>query len=230
VKTLVIFDVDGTLLNARWTRQPGANESHFVTCFEEHFQVFGVPGHNEAYTHQTDSCWTVESYRLFFGRDPTREEIDSFWNHYLDRYEELAPMYVAVREVGGAADTMAELANCGAHVAIASGGLRRMQEYKLRAARLPFEGLPSSYCDNAYSREDIINAALELVREHRIERTIYVGDASWDVQACRNLGMPFIGVGHRGESLRQAGATHVLEDYTQPGAFMEALQACRAPV
>ena len=41
---------------------------------------------------------------------------------------------------------------------------------------------------------------------------IYVGDGEWDLRACRELGIPFIGTGNKMQRLLDAGAEHICED------------------
>ena len=52
-----------------------------------------------------------------------------------------------------------------------------------------------------------------------------VGDGVWDVQAARQLGWPFLGIGSgaRAEKLRAAGATLVLPDLTDTASPAAAL-------
>jgi phosphoglycolate phosphatase-like HAD superfamily hydrolase len=43
-----------------------------------------------------------------------------------------------------------------------------------------------------------------------LEDVVYVGDGTWDIRACRTLGIPFIGTGNRIEALESEGATWIL--------------------
>jgi phosphoglycolate phosphatase-like HAD superfamily hydrolase len=53
----------------------------------------------------------------------------------------------------------------------------------------------------------------------------YVGDAAWDVEAAANLKYNFIGVGSgtRSELLRDMGASQIVPDLNQAGAFLQIL-------
>ena len=57
---------------------------------------------------------------------------------------------------------------------------------------------------------------------------LYVGDGLWDLRACSKLGIPFLGVGHRRQMLRDAGASHVLENLA-PADFWEARTKAKKP-
>lgn len=61
-----------------------------------------------------------------------------------------------------------------------------------------------------------------------LEKTIYVGDGLWDFRACEKLGMRFVGVGHRREKLRNAGARYVLDDLS-PSEFWRVKEALDGP-
>jgi phosphoglycolate phosphatase-like HAD superfamily hydrolase len=72
--------------------------------------------------------------------------------------------------------------------------------------------------DPFLSRADIIRAAVAEAGGS-LDEAVYIGDGLWDLRACERLGIPFIGVGHRKERLRKAGAMHVLDDL-RPEAFL----------
>ena len=55
-----------------------------------------------------------------------------------------------------------------------------------------------------------------------------MGDGLWDLRACKRLGIPFIGVGHRREKLREAGATYILHDLN-PTEFLQMRAAIKIP-
>lgn len=227
--TLVIFDIDGTLLRAHWKDPNSDPYNVFSRAFESHFGVENVSHQSEDYSHQTDACWTDEAHRRHFGRALGQAETEAFWDYYLDLWEEATPAEMDLRLIPGAERVFEQLAGLSMKLAIASGGLRRMQEFKLRRAGLSFEHLPHAYADHGYTREDITRHAQKQFADDGIERTVYIGDARWDVESCRNLGMPFIGMGARHKELIKHGATHALPDYTNEDAFPEAVAECGAP-
>ena len=54
---------------------------------------------------------------------------------------------------------------------------------------------------------------------------IYVGDGVWDVRAAEATGLHFLGVGNgsHASDLRAAGASNVVEDFTDIDRFLELL-------
>lgn len=108
-----------------------------------------------------------------------------------------------------------ELKAAGLRVAIATGDWRESITFKLGAAGIPIDYIPIVTSSEHYARADIIRAAVAEVGG-RLDEAIYVGDGLWDLWACERLGIPFIGVGHRKERLRKAGALHVVDDLNPP--------------
>jgi phosphoglycolate phosphatase-like HAD superfamily hydrolase len=78
-----------------------------------------------------------------------------------------------------------------------------------------------------YSRADIIAGAVAAAGG-TIRTALYVGDGLWDYRACKKLGIPFIGIGHRAELLRGEGATHLLSSL-MPEEFWRVRNAMGLP-
>jgi len=55
--------------------------------------------------------------------------------------------------------------------------------------------------------------------------TVYVGDGVWDVRACRNIGVPFIGIGtgSRATRLSAEGAVRVFPDFSDADIFLSSV-------
>ena len=107
--------------------------------------------------------------------------------------------------------------------------------HKLSSAGIPFEGLPMAFCDCAHPRVEIMRTALERAANHygcpRFERIVYVGDAAWDVRACRELGWPLVGVGREREAARLSalGVSEVIASYEPFVSFLAALERATVP-
>ncbi len=110
--------------------------------------------------------------------------------------------------------------------AIATGGWRPSAELKLDAAEIPTVGVPLATSSETSRRVDIIRLAVAKATEGaEISAVAYVGDGTWDVRACRDLGIGFIGraEGEAIERLRQHGARAVVPDFTDMRAFLHLL-------
>ena len=111
----------------------------------------------------------------------------------------------------GTLDLLREIRDAGIPMAIATGDWHETISFKLAAAGIPFESIPIVTSSDYYGRAEIIAAAV-CKAGCSLGEAIYVGDGLWDLRACGKLGIPFIGIGHRREKLREAGAAHVLLD------------------
>jgi hypothetical protein len=67
--------------------------------------------------------------------------------------------------------------------------------------------LPLASCDDDISREAILRRGIALAGGAD-DTIVSFGDASWDVRAAANLGLPFIGIG------RRSGAPEAFDDFT----------------
>ena len=84
-------------------------------------------------------------------------------------------------------------------------------------------------CSGSMSVEgkmDILNEAIAKTRHLPIGRTVYVGDAIWDVTTTRNMQIPLIGIRIKGdtETLTSAGAQHVITDYSDYDGFLDLVE------
>jgi phosphoglycolate phosphatase-like HAD superfamily hydrolase len=106
---------------------------------------------------------------------------------------------------------------------------------KLSAAGLETEGVPAAFAEDGESREEILLAATARAREfygcESFDRVVSLGDGLWDVSAARNLGFAFVGLGggERAAMLRDAGASHVIEDFEDYGRLLACLDEAKVP-
>jgi phosphoglycolate phosphatase-like HAD superfamily hydrolase len=227
---LVLFDVDGTLLDNR-----GVDDLCYERAFRREFGVPRVDSDWSRFAHCTDSYITREILRVHLRRDATDDEVRRAREAYV---AELHTAFAARESVHapmtGAAAAIRALKRDGWKLALASGGWRVSALLKLKHSRLPVTRLPGAFADDHVSREGITRIARERAEfraGREAERVVYVGDAVWDVKACRALGLPFVGIGRadRGIRLRAAGASFVLADFANRRAFRDALDRATPP-
>lgn len=219
---MVVFDVDGTLIGGEttdWTSFEAAftevagfslTESFFVNLHEVtaqsivHEALAALPfSERKAKEHAVrESC--VRRLQAAVENNPA-----------------------SFQATPGAHELLESLRARGIPVAIATGDWRESISIKLRASGLPVEGIPMVTASEHLRRADIIAAAVDRAG-HRLDEALYVGDGLWDLRATRALGIPFIGVGHRREKLRAAGAGHVLPDLTPAPFFLAHAASTRA--
>jgi phosphoglycolate phosphatase-like HAD superfamily hydrolase len=120
-------------------------------------------------------------------------------------------------------------------VAIATGCWRESALLKLKAANIDSEGIPAAYAEDGLSREDILKAAVSrsLARHglSSFERIVSIGDGLWDVRTAGRLDFAFLGIGadERATRLRQAGASHVIEDFSDYDRLLNSLMEAEIP-
>jgi phosphoglycolate phosphatase-like HAD superfamily hydrolase len=128
--------------------------------------------------------------------------------------------------VPGAQQVFSAVRDAGWVPAMATGAWRPSAELKLKAAEIPTTGVPLSTSSEATRRLDIIqNAVRKATSDTEPDELVYVGDGIWDINACRELGIGFIGraEGDEIESMMRRGARAVVPDFNDLGSFLHLL-------
>jgi phosphoglycolate phosphatase-like HAD superfamily hydrolase len=113
-------------------------------------------------------------------------------------------------------------------VSLATGAWADSARLKMATAGMCFNDHPAASADDAPDRESIMTLSMQRAAERYggpFASTVYVGDGVWDAQACRVLGIPFIGIGSGVSAARLAseGAVRVFQDFSQDDLFLEIL-------
>ena len=227
---LVIFDVDGTLIYSE-----RRDSKSFAEAFLQTFNrpVPTIDWHN--YPHVTDTNIFDHLMTQLFGRAATPDQLETFMSNYL---EKLAHKRVTTpghyRTVPGSKECLQQLAQLPNTVlGIGTGGWKKTAELKLTHVQIAFEHLFFHGADGHYTRESIIEAVIKDAKSAHpnIERVVYIGDALWDVKTTRNMNLPFIGIRWRNDKhiLEDAGAQHVLRDFTDFSSFLHVLEDAQPP-
>jgi phosphoglycolate phosphatase-like HAD superfamily hydrolase len=172
-----------------------------------------------------------------FGRSPDERELRRFKSCLVNLLEtHRAKDSSLFAEISGASQALNRLSReTDWAVALATGCWRDSAELKLKAAGIQTGHLPAAFAEHGLSRETILQTAVSHAQQSysqtRFERIVSLGDALWDVQAARNLGIAFIGVGkgNRALKLRQVGARHVLEGYSDYRNLIDCLEQASIP-
>ena len=229
---LAIFDIDGTLTNTN-----SVDNQCFLKAFAEAHAITEIDTDWATYPHTTDSGITLQIFQEKFGRSPLETEVGKFKSCFVnllgEQYESNSSSFA---EIAGASVALKRLKQePDWAVAIATGCWRESALMKLDAAKIVSEGIPAAYAEDGLSREEILEAAvarsLEQYGLSSFEKTVSVGDGLWDVRTARRLGLSFLGVG-RGQSegvLRQAGAKHVIQDFTDYRGLLGCLDQADTP-
>ena len=219
---LVIFDIDGTL-----TATMKADEECFVRALAEVCGFGEVDTDWSRYKHTTDAGIFHEIHEIRTGRAPSATEVSRFRQHFvrlLGQVSSESP-FVAVT---GAVRLLSRLASSAGHrVALATGSWRDSACLKMASAGMCYENFPSASADDALDRESIIRLSRQRAAERygRFGSTVYVGDGVWDARACRNVGIPFVGIGTgiRATRLSAEGAVCVFPDFSDTELFLSSV-------
>lgn len=222
----IILDLDGTLVPCEPTEE---------VCFGAACQaVLGVmPARIWAPFPLVTDLGILRTIALaHLGRQPTEDEVTRFSRCYA------AMLWDAVR----ASPTVYRTPVAGARalltapredwkIDIATGNLRNAALIKLQASGLHVEGTPMVCAEDAEDRLGLARRCADLLGVG-VERTVLVGDAVWDVQTAREIGLPFVGVALDPSAevrLRFAGATMILPDFGDSARVRHALDEARVP-
>ena len=219
---LVIFDVDGTL-----TDSMAVDAWCFLRTFVELCGITNLDADWSRYKNVTDAGVFQEVILSRLGRYPSLNEKIGFRDHMvklLRAEAQNAPM----RCVAGAAQFLAWLEGSGQfRVAIATGCWSESARVKMASAGMHYDDYPSASADDALERESIIRLAIQraVLRIGAIDGAVYIGDGIWDARACRDLGLPFIGVGtgRAAEKLLDEGAISVVKNFLPVSDVMKAI-------
>jgi phosphoglycolate phosphatase-like HAD superfamily hydrolase len=211
---LVLFDVDGTL-----THSDSIDAELYLRSLAEVFGFTDVDCDWSAYRHTTDSGILHEVFEMRMGREPSAVERAVFRTHFVGAVAAAAAQ-TPFREIDGARRALDHIEQLPSHrVALATGGWSDSARCKLLSAGLSYDAFPAASADDAIARASIMRIAIDRAISQLgglLEGVVYVGDAVWDARACRQLGLPFIGIaaGADADRLRAEGARAVLADYS----------------
>jgi phosphoglycolate phosphatase-like HAD superfamily hydrolase/uncharacterized protein YjbJ (UPF0337 family) len=231
VTRLVLWDVDGTLVDAA-----GTGRDAFLEAFE---RVTGGPLiHLVPFEGRTDLEIALDLLRAA-GRDDAEALLADFERALTEALASRAGILAARgRALPGAHAALARVAaEPGFHQALLTGNLAPNARVKLAAFGL--DGLVDleigGYGSDARHRPALVAVARARARERRgldvaPADVVLVGDTPLDVAAAHEAGTRVVAVASgasSAEELRAAGADAVLADLRDPEALMRALFDCR---
>ncbi len=228
--TLVLFDIDGTLL---------FSEKIDSKCFSETFsEQYGAKFPTidwNYFSHVTDHTIFSEAYCQLHGVYPELSEIHRFCKLFVNKIKRARiETPEAFKIVPGAEAVFDYLKENKIPFGVATGGWHAPATVKLKHVGLWYEDLVLSAADEQPTRIDIISTAIEACKNRGDlwKRIVYIGDALWDVKTCREMNLPLLGIKIKGDhqQLLDAGASHVMSDYLQIGDFIAVLNDIKVPV
>jgi HAD superfamily hydrolase (TIGR01509 family) len=201
-RTAVLFDIDGTLVEANWF--------HTVSWWRA-FRDIGEEVHMSK-IHPLIGMGSDQLVERLIGRE-SQEASDNHSKYYEPFKDEL-------KSFSGAAELLREVNKRGAQVILATSSdekdLDRLKEV-INADDAIHHVVSKGDVDHSKPDPDIFATALEKW-DLDPDRAMVVGDTPWDVEAAKKLGLRTIGVltgGATKEQLEKAGAVAVYEDVAE---------------
>lgn len=226
MRTLLLFDIDGTLVLTGKAGLRALNRAfHEVTGIAGGFHGMNAAGRTDGYL--------IEEAARRHGVDLTPQVRASLESRYYAILAEeilepgegrkqimpgVRPLIEALR---GRDDTT---------LALLTGNFRTSARIKLEHFDLWSPFAFGAFADDASDRNLLVPVALQRAREAghepRAERVIVIGDTPLDVECAKAGGVRALGVAtgsHTADDLRQAGADEVFEDLTETERVLRAL-------
>ncbi len=225
-KTLIMFDIDGTLLDA------GAIDDRcYIETAKAQFSVDEINSDWRSYPQVTNSGITAALHQQVFSCPASTLFIEQFRSAFTHRIRAtLASHPHSCQAIPGAIAFLNHLRQRrDIALAIATGGWDSCAKAKLHHAQLPTDGLPFASASDAQGREAIMaiahNRALNHYQVPGFQQRIYIGDGIWDVKASTIAGYQFIGIatGGQASAISQAGARHIFPDFNQSDAMLQTI-------
>lgn len=208
---LIIFDIDGTLLNSVSLHQ---------SAYLKALKSFGFNSINSdwgSYRHHTDSWIFSEVFRLNQGMNPGREILLDFEMRLLEFFSEQAEPLV-IPEIPGALDFLSKLQIAGIAFAFATGGMRSVSLEKLKLLGDKSHDIPLVTASEYLERENIVSNAAKMSMDkfgRSFSRVISIGDGIWDAKTAKNLNYEFIGIQKHPEKLSNfCSPQNIFPDFT----------------
>ncbi|WP_017220103.1 HAD family hydrolase [Moritella dasanensis] len=186
----VMFDIDGTLIESY---------DFDSECFNEAVKEvtgFDIDTNWARYKHVTDAGILNEFFneKNIKNTNTVTENIKNVFLTKIQTRVDEKP----IREITGASTFIANLKELDdVVISFATGGWYESAVLKLKSAGIDISDIPIASSNDHYSRIEIMKIAEKrAVKEVRLSFT-YFGDGSWDLKACKELGVNFVLVGDK---------------------------------
>ncbi len=230
-QTILLFDIDGTLLTAG-----GTDRRAMLLAFRELWDVDaavdGVPVHG-----RTDPEIVEEIFLARLGKASSATEREQLHRRYLIHLEKeltTSPGFQVLSGVPRLLETLSADPDV-ALLGLATGNIEGAAKLKLQRADLLGRFRFGAFGSDAADRETLLRLAIERGKAHLTRLAdhnpvIVVGDTVLDVTAGKRLGATTVALATGGDSwetLATAGPDHLLPDLSQLTSFLAILQGVR---
>ncbi len=224
--TLLLFDIDGTLLLTG-----GAGKIAFEEAFEEIFEIPDAWRNLDPHG-KTDPAIFDEVAMRELGRLLSPGEFDLLMERYEEIFEERIQQSPRFELMPGVPKLLEHLSRDPTlFLALATGNFEGAGHMKLKRGKIDHYFQTGGFGNDARERDKILLAAVvysnELAREHFEKHRIFViGDTEHDIAAAQKAGLRSIAVLTNGRTRKHFEGTppdHILQDLTDIPAFLACL-------
>ena len=210
---LIIFDIDGTICDTQ-----EVEGRCFAQAFEE---VCGVSLKTLDWTQYREPTSSGIAQSLLAGESDAASKERGLKDRFVELLREAQPGSPGdFSPVLGAVESVSWLQRTSTiTVAFATGGYDTEAAFKLSCCGIELSDFPHATSSDTPRRRDIIPLAAQRAGIP-LSKAVYFGDAPWDVEACRALGIPMIGIGRR---IDQLGIADTFRDFSQPDLILDTL-------
>lgn len=230
-ETLLLFDIDGTLLG-------GMPPTHRQAICEAARQIFDLPLAVEQITLTAGRTDTAIVYRVLEEAGLTRAQITpalpAFFASMIATYTRLRPPDLSQYLLPAVAQTLAWLHQRGAALGLVTGNLTDIAWSKLSAAGIAHYFQCGAFGEEAEARDELPNlaaarAAACFGRTFRPEATYVIGDTPFDIACGAACGFRTIavatGIAHSFDELNEYHSDFLLRDLGELPALARATAA-----
>jgi phosphoglycolate phosphatase-like HAD superfamily hydrolase len=226
-KTLLLFDIDGTLLLTG-----GAGKVAFEEAFDELFEIPDAWGDLDPHG-KTDPAIFDEVAQRKLGRLLTEGESDLLMELYEELFEAHILRSPRFELMPGVVEILEHLSkDPSVFLALATGNFEGAGHMKLKRGNIDHYFHTGGFGNDARERDKIVLAAVayseELAKQRFTKDRIFViGDTEHDITAAKKAGVRSIAVltnGRTHQSFEKDPPEHILKDLTDIPAFMNCIQ------
>lgn len=196
MNNLIVFDIDGTLINIINLEDKLYLDAVYRTL-DKKFEINTNWG---SYKYSTDAGVFSEIVTNYFARGPSSHESQFVQTLFVESLEQAFSENVFLcRSLPGAENIFNKIKCLGWDVAIATGCWLKSATFKLEKANILRNNIPLATSNDNFERKKIIEVAItrakDFYKKQNYSNIFYVGDKQWDKAAAEELGIGFIGVG-----------------------------------
>jgi phosphoglycolate phosphatase-like HAD superfamily hydrolase len=195
-KQLIIFDIDGTLLDSM-----NIDSECYIKSLKNEFGITNINDDWTIYKNASDSGIFEEIYNEYYKTSPNPDDYKKHENGFFKIYDEkLSNNIYSFSEIPGAKNIISTINSLPNNfISFATGSYKKTALLKLKHFNISENDFPLSTANDAKAREEIINLSIKKAKRvysiNKFDKVISIGDEIWDLKTAINLSLPFIGIG-----------------------------------